>query len=146
MPVQSKRSGVFLPLSILVLSTGTYIGAFAAPYEEYPSGLAVFTLGLLLCWVPAGLPWWANVLYWVALGYSCQGKWAPAAKYGLFSVCLAAAWLLVDDQASRVPAFQLWIGSMAALALGALIMRALARERELGAPSPRSIALPNGSG
>jgi hypothetical protein len=113
-------------VGILALSFGMYLGAFAAPYQKQGwfhcgFGFQVFLAGLLLCWLPhLTFAWWSNVLYWVALRHFSRGRWISAAKWGLVATGLGMAWLLIAPEVVRAPAFQLWIGSMAALGLGAL--------------------------
>jgi hypothetical protein len=79
--------------------------------------------GLLYFWAfHLTFSWWANVFYLIALGYYCRGNWALAATWALVATGLAMSWSLLDPVATNAPAFQLWTGSMAALAAGSVAL------------------------
>jgi hypothetical protein len=106
---------------ILMLSVGMYLSAFAAPFDGSSKGLAAFWCGLVFCLVvPYTTPWWANVLYWVALGYFCRKRWSAASKWGLSATALGGAFIFLNASVADALAFQLWVGSMALLGFGAL--------------------------
>ena len=122
MPARSRPLLVALRLSVLALSLGLYLGAFAAPTDSQGwRGFHLFLAGLLLHWAPwLTFSWWSNVAYWAALRYYGRGEHAPAAVWGLSAAGLGAAFAVLDPRAVGAPAFLLWVGSMAALGLGAL--------------------------
>jgi hypothetical protein len=83
----------------------------------------MFLAGLLYFWAfHLTFSWWANLFYLIALGYYCRGNWALAATWALVATGLAMSWALLDPVAINAPAFQLWTGSMAALAAGSLAL------------------------
>ncbi len=120
MPV---RPNPFVAARILipVVSLSMYAGAFAAPAGSNNwHGYQLFLLGLIYCWmVQVTFSWWANPGYWIALGYYLRGEHVLAARWGSGATGLALTWALPDPGTFRAPAFLLWTGSMAALALGA---------------------------
>jgi hypothetical protein len=112
---------VFFRRSLLVLSVGLYLVAFGAPYDESTRGASVFVSGLFWCWmIPATFPWWANVLYWIALRYYIRAELFAAAIVGLLAAALGSTWAFLDSHASEVLAFRLWIGAMVVLSVGSL--------------------------
>jgi hypothetical protein len=107
-----------------VLSLGAYLGSLAAP-SDYKGWLGIhwFLAGLLCIWaIHVTFAWWANVLYWIALGYYCRGDQSLAAKWALAAAGLAMSWALLNTSAIRSPAFSLWSGSMAVLGAGSLVL------------------------
>jgi hypothetical protein len=121
MPVRS-RSLVAVRIAIPVLSVGAYLGSLAAP-SDYPGWLGIhqFLAGLLFFWaLHVTFAWWANVLYWIALGYYCRGDPALATRWALAATGLAMSWALFNRSAITAPAFQLWSGSLAVLGAGSL--------------------------
>jgi hypothetical protein len=111
-------------LGVLWLSLAMYGVAFAAPYDQGWSGWQIFLVGLLYCWVVhLTFAWWSNVVYWVAVVYFCRGQWSGAARSGLFATALGSAWALWHPrQLFASSAFLLWIGSMAVLGAGSLVL------------------------
>src|SRR5579871_3622897 len=108
MPVPARPSLVPPRVAILVLSLGLYVSAFAAPYYTsawFKQGFQLFLAGLTWFWLPdLTFAWWANVVYWVALGYFGRGQWGPAARCGLVAMGLGLAWALLDSAAVGSPA------------------------------------------
>jgi hypothetical protein len=122
MPVHTKRTFAVPRVLILSLSLCLYVGAFAAPFDGSFEGFKIFFLGLVYCWlIPYTLPWWANVVYWVALGCLGGGKTSTAATCGLSAGALASSYVLREYEMIGSLAFQLWVGSMAVLGFGALL-------------------------
>jgi hypothetical protein len=123
MPVRS-RSFVAVRVAIPVLSVVIYLASLAAPggYQGW-LGFHLFLAGLLFSWaIHLTFSWWANVLFAIALGYYCRGVWALAANWALVATALAMSGALVDAHIINAPAFQLWAGSMATLAVGSLAL------------------------
>ena len=123
MSIQSS-SLVAVRVAIPVLSVGIYLASFAAP-SDYPGwrGFQLFLAGLLFSWaIHLTFSWWANVLYVIALGYYCRGDQALAARWALVATGLAMSWGLLDPSEFNAPAFPLWSGSMASLAVGSLAL------------------------
>jgi hypothetical protein len=120
--IQSS-SLVAIRVAIPVLSVGVYLGSFAAPSDFYPGwrGFQLFLAGLLCCWaIHLTFSWWANVLYVIALGYYCRGDQALAARWALVASGLAMSWGVLNPSEFNAPAYPLWSGSIAALAVGSL--------------------------
>ena len=127
--IPKRRLATWHRTLIVVLSLGLYLVSFAAPFDGNCAGLGVFWVGMLFCWyVFYTLSWWANVLYWVALAYFFAKRWSAAAKWGLSAAALGGAFIFWDARAAEALAFQLWVGSMALLAVGAMWLAA----REVG--------------
>jgi hypothetical protein len=132
MPVQS-RALVAVRVAIPVLTVGVYLCSLAAPTDNAGwLGIHLFLIGLLFCWaLHLMFSWWANVFYWIALGYYCRGNWPLAAKWGMVATGLAMSALFLAGMRIKSPAFQLWTASMAMLAAGSLaIARWPGRHRE----------------
>ena len=136
MPARSRPLLACLRLSIPALSLALYLGSFAAPAGSQGwYGFHLFLAGLFLFWAPwFAFSWWSNVAYWAALGYYCRRDYPPAAGWGLLAAGLGAAWAVVEPRAVGAPAFQLWVGSMAALGLGALGLARREGAPDLGRP------------
>ena len=115
---------VALRVAIPVLSVGVYLASFAAP-SDYPGwrGFQLFLAGLLFSWaIHLTFSWWANVLYVIALGYYCRGDQALAARWALVATGLAMSWGVLNPSEFNAPAYPLWSGSMATLAVGSLAL------------------------
>jgi hypothetical protein len=127
---------VSVRLSVLVLSLGLYLAAIAAPFAPRGwYGFQAFLAGLLWFWAPwLTFSWWSNVAYWAALGFYGRREYAPAAGWGLSAAGLGAAFAVAEPRAVGAPAFQLWVGSMAALGLGALGLARREEAPDLGRP------------
>jgi hypothetical protein len=81
----------------------------------------MFLAGLLCFWaVHLTFSWWANVLYLLALCHYCRRHEELAARWALAATGLALSWTLYNPHETTAPAFQLWTGSMAILAIGSL--------------------------
>ena len=123
MSIQSS-SLVAVRVAIPVLSVGIYLASFAAP-SDYPGwrGFQLFLAGLLFSWaIHLTFSWWANVLYVIALGYYCRGDQALAARWALVATGLAMSWGVLNPSEFNAPAYPLWSGSMATLAVGSLAL------------------------
>jgi hypothetical protein len=106
---------------ILILSFAMFVVAFGAPYDASTRGFSMFLAGLFWCWlITATSPWWANVLYWIALRYYFRGEMLAAAIVGLLAAALGSTWAFMDSHAIEAPAFWLWMGSMAMLGVGSM--------------------------
>jgi hypothetical protein len=142
MPVRSA-----VRVAIPVLSIGAYLASLAAPGGSQGwLGIHLFLAGLLFFWAfHLTFSWWANVLYLIALGYYCRGNWALAAKWALVATGLALSAALLDLSIINAPAFQLWTGSMAALAAGSLALAtwlqesSTAHRARIGRPAPGTV-------
>ena len=108
------------------LSLLLYALAFVLPYgfatPEYVPGVVLFWWGLLFCYVPYCYPWWANVLFWVALGQSRQRPTWLAFSLALLAFLASLSWmLLVEKELPPGPAYAGWTGSMGILTLGLFV-------------------------
>src|SRR5262245_33624358 len=101
MPPHPQSAPPSLRFVVSLISVGLYLGSMVAPYDGPSSyGFGLFFVGLVFCWmVHATFAWWANVLFVVALGYFCAGRWSAAAKWGWSATALALTWLLLKPEA-----------------------------------------------
>lgn len=116
----AKRLVRILGMASLVI----YIVSFALPYQDSSLGAKVFLYGLLYCWwIPITTPWWANVVYWVALRTFFRGRPLYAGGYACAAVIIGSFHLLMaPPQWAPGLAFYCWLGSMAFLAVGGLAL------------------------
>jgi hypothetical protein len=97
----------------------------------------MFLAGLLCLWaVHMTFAWWANVLYLLALRYYCRGDDQMAARRALTATGLALSWTLLTPHEINSPAFLLWSGSMAILAIGSLGLARMLPRKSTEHPAP----------
>jgi hypothetical protein len=116
----------------LFISLALYAVSFVAPYQSDTPGAVMFYGGLIFCWlIPYTYAWWANPIYWYALVLAHLKKWPNCASFSLVATMLAGLHLPGRrDDGPLGPAFFLWVGSMAVLAVLAIVQSAIRRPEE----------------
>jgi len=103
------------------LSAALYAVSFLLPFAgwgiSYTPGAVIFWWGMLLCYYMGCLPWWANPLFWAALGLSEPGPTWTAFTLALLAFLLSASYFFLINPVPG-PAYWAWTGSMGVLAAG----------------------------
>jgi hypothetical protein len=126
---QPASAGQFrqLKVAFFSFSLAAYAISFGLPAAFlYPReavwGYQLFLMGLWFCWfVPVSIAWWANVFFWWALCRCGRGDWSGGSRLALLAFGVACSALVYPGILGW--AFACWAGSMAALALGGLVLR-----------------------
>ncbi len=117
--------------ALVLVSLGIYAVSFILPAGS-SIGLGFFIPGLVFCWFPLAVPWWANVLYAVGvMQMTMTGNPTKVAHYGCLASALAGIWLPFYPELAAAPAYLAWLGSMLLLGIGAWVIhiRSATRDR-----------------